>query len=288
MSDAFRNELISQFFPSATEAYKATPAFERDLEDHLFRRYEHFKNDVAPWIFRHVERRGHIVEVGSGTGSSTAALAPYVEKITSYELDEKATCVAGARLRDMNIKNARFAPSGYFSASSHPEGSIDGVFLAAVLEHCSLDECLSILRDAWAVLAPGGWLCVIDTPNRLTVTDHHTSLLPFFHMLPAGLRLAYAVHSPREGFRQDMANAPDKLMSLTRWGCGISYHEFELAISQGVHQYVVADGWEPEIVRSIGVTVDDTTLLNQVAVFAPSVHRAFARRALYLILQKPA
>jgi len=130
------------------------------------------------------------------------------------------------------------------------------------------------------------------TPNRLCPLDYHTSLLPFFSMLPADVRLAYATHSPRLEFAQSFApgkfsNTDEQLESLTRWGNGISYHEFEIALGLDIHQHVVADGFEPEIESLIGTTPEDTLAKLMLDLYAKHVHRAFSRRALHLILRKP-
>jgi hypothetical protein len=68
---------------------------------------------------------------------------------------------------------------------------------------------------------------------------------------------------------------------LTRWGCGISYHEFELVLGEEVHQYVIAEGFEPEIEHLIGLLPDDLIILTQLKMFASNVHKAFGRRALH-------
>jgi hypothetical protein len=66
----------------------------------------------------------------------------------------------------------------------------------------------------------------------------------------------------------------------------ISYHEFEIAIGDGVHRWMVADGWEPEINAAVGILPEDLSTELQVKMFAPHVHRAFGRRALYFVVRK--
>jgi hypothetical protein len=72
-----------------------------------------------------------------------------------------------------------------------------------------------------------------------------------------------------------------------RWGCGISYHEFELGLGSDVHAQVIADGWEPEINAALGILAEDLMTELQLKTFAPHVHRAFARRTFYFIARKP-
>ena len=74
---------------------------------------------------------------------------------------------------------------------------------------------------------------------------------------------------------------------MTRWGAGISYHEFELAISPEFSRYIIADGWEPEINAAINILPEDLYVELALKTFAPEVSRAFARRTFYFIAQKP-
>jgi hypothetical protein len=80
-------------------------------------------------------------------------------------------------------------------------------------------------------------------------------------MLPAEVRLAYASQSPRNGFVNDFATIyAESQNKLTRWGCGISYHEFETALGTDIHRHVIADGYEKEIVRQWPVLWEDSHL----------------------------
>jgi S-adenosylmethionine-dependent methyltransferase len=93
------------------------------------------------------------------------------------------------------------------------------------------DECLSSLSAYWRKMRPGTLLGVIDTPNRLWLYDDHTSGLPFFHWLPGEIAIRYSAASQRQGIaalHEDTSAAG--ILRLQRWGRGISFHEFELAI----------------------------------------------------------
>ena len=73
---------------------------------------------------------------------------------------------------------------------------------------------------------------------------------------------------------------------MTRWGSGISFHEFELAIGEDVHRHIVLDGYEREITALLPVTPVDTTLQKIFDQFKIHAHLAFTRRSLYLVLKK--
>jgi 2-polyprenyl-3-methyl-5-hydroxy-6-metoxy-1,4-benzoquinol methylase len=277
------------YFAPWPSPYKETDSFRNDVRDHVDRRYSHFAGCVVPWLKRHVDISGNtVVEVGSGTGSSTAAIAPHVGHIATFEIDALSVEAAKARAAILGYSNVTHHACLFDAEQSKRLGEVDGVFLAAVLEHCTFKECIDLLKASWQGLRPGGWLCVVDTPNRLSPVDLHTSMLPFFSALPLEARVAYAHRSPRADFvHQFTSGEPDAEMRMIRWGCGISYHEFELAISPHVHDWVIANGWEPEIKDALGVLPEDQATKLQLKTFAPGVNRAFARRAFYFIIRKP-
>lgn len=277
------------FFATHAPEFKSSPAFRQTLDDHTFNRQSHFADCVVPWLRRHVDIGDHhVVEIGAGTGSSTAAIAPHVGHVTTFEIDQRAIVAAKARAEICRYSNVTYRTTLFGNEQADELGFYDGVFLAAVLEHCSFQECHDLLKASWSRLKPGGWLCVIDTPNRFCPIDHHTSYLPFFSSLPIDVRIAYSAKSPRAEFGQSFANpGKDDVNRMIRWGCGISYHEFEIAIDEDIHENIIADGWEPEINAALGILPEDTFIENQMTSFAPHVNRAFARRALYFVLRKP-
>jgi protein-L-isoaspartate O-methyltransferase len=173
------------FFAEQDASFKNSEAFQRTLSDHVDGRQLHFSDCVVPWLRRHVDIGSHhLVEIGSGTGSSTAAVAPHVDHVTTFEISESAVLAAKERAIICGYKNVSHRRSLFDAEQALRLRPYDGVFLAAVLEHCSFKECIDLLRASWLGLKPGGWMCVIDTPNRFCPIDHHTSFLPFFSTLP--------------------------------------------------------------------------------------------------------
>lgn len=159
-------------------------AQQASLDQNLDLRPAYFRNAVIPWLRRMLGRDPfRVVEIGSGLGSSTEALAPFAKHICCFEIDKTTLPIAKFRLERLGSKNFDIQTRLFDESAARMLSDIDGVFLPAVLEHTTVEECLDILRNAWSVLNPGGWLCVVDTPNRLQPMDYHTSSLPFFSML---------------------------------------------------------------------------------------------------------
>lgn len=265
----------------------------RSLNDNMLGRVRYFEA-LAPWALRMIgtANLGQVIEIGSGLGASTEAFAPVSGHIHCFEIDERTTPIAEYRLTARGFSNWTLHREPFDENAAERIGHADGVLLAAMLEHTTLQECLAILKCAWSILKPGGWICVIDTPNRLSPVDFHTSQLPFFSMLPRDLQLEYAPKSPRADFTADFVKPHSgftdmDLLRLVRWGMGISYHEFELALGPSLYDCVIADGYEPEIYSLIDILPADYACQAMLHTFAPHVHRAFSRRSLHFILRKP-
>jgi SAM-dependent methyltransferase len=264
------------------------------IGQHVWQRYEQALYDLAPWVHRAGNLTGRrVVEIGSGTGSSAAGFASRVARIDGYEIDSGSVALARARLEILGIQNAEVhlveAKSLMATACERHRGKVDAFLLYAVLEHMTIDERIQCLRSAWSGLPSGGLLIVIETPNRLTYTDLHTAQMPFFHMLPGELAAMYYEHSPRRDFVQTLAEVPphERPMALTRWGNGVSYHEFDVAIGPGVDSFIVADGFEEEVTRIYPLRLDDELLLRYFESHPVGRHRAFTRNHLNFVMRKP-
>ena len=172
-----------------------------------------------------------ILEIGCGTGSSTVALAEQGAEVTGIEMEEAALTIA-RKFCEVHRVQAQFLCANATDAHEALDiGSYDLIIFFAVLEHMTPIECLSSLNIYWRKMKPGALLGVIETPNRLWFYDSHTAYLPFFHWLPGEIAIRYCAACPRPGIaglHEDTSAAG--ILRLQRWGRGISFHEFELAI----------------------------------------------------------
>lgn len=246
---------------------------DNDVQDHVFRRYQRTLTYYLPWVTKVLDLSDQeIIEIGCGTGSSTAAFAHFSKHIYAYEVNKTSALAARERMKIMGINNVSVVqeqPESLLETikSNHSSG-VSVILLFAVLEHTTIQERLETLKLCWELLLPGGILIIAETPNRLTYYDYHTSRLPFFHFLPLDLAVEYYKFSPKEQFKlaieKSLKSQTQQLAknSLIRWGNAVSYHEFELALGTNLEELLVADG-DCEEMRQLYPVSKEEELLRQ-------------------------
>jgi S-adenosylmethionine-dependent methyltransferase len=290
--------LLRTYFFGWDAAHMASENGRRDIEAIVFRRYDECLGIFVPWIQRHLPLAGQmVVEIGCGAGSSTSAIARYAGHIDAYDIDARAVEGAEGRARVLGQKNIDFYVIKAETLLSeirqrHTGGRVDVVLLYAVLEHQHPLERLDTLSCCWDLLRPGGLLVVIETPNRLAYFDGHTSILPFFSMLPPEVAIRYAKYSPREVFVRSIGDARSNSdsgaqESLARWGRGVSYHEFQLSLGENLDELLVGDGFDPEILGVRPVSLSERCLYTYWKDSSVAAPVAFVRQDLDLIFRKP-
>lgn len=292
-----RAAVLATFFAGYDEAFLTSPAGQAVVDAQVMGRDDECTRTIVPWIERHRPLAGaQVIEIGCGAGASTAALARRCGRIAGYDIDAAGITAAKARMEVLGLRNTdlfcveptRLLPE---LEARHGGHGTDIVFCYAVLEHQTFEERLETLRTCWRVLRDGGLLVIADTPNRLTYMDHHTAFLPFFHMLPHEVAVAYAAKSPRPSFPESIAahravSEAEAEERLIRWGRGVSYHEFELALGP-LEDLVVGDGFDPEILGEKPIAIEDRLLYTYWRAAGLSVPTGFVRQSIDIILRKP-
>lgn len=268
-----------------------------ELEDHTRVRFEACATWFVPWVKRYADLpNAQVVEIGCGTGSTTAALALNAKRVDAYDIDARSVAAARLRAKIMKLDNAEFyqdTPDALLRkmVKNHAPQTVDCIVLFAVLEHQLYGERIATLKAAWNMLKPGGHLVIADTPNRLGWHDFHTAWLPFFNMLPDDLAVDYAKFSSRADFRDAISAASAEsevtaIATLARLGRGVSYHEFEIALGD-VNEFVVGDGFDPEPLAYFGLSLETRLLYTYMRRKPLRMPAAFTRDTLEVILRKP-
>jgi 2-polyprenyl-3-methyl-5-hydroxy-6-metoxy-1,4-benzoquinol methylase len=292
-----KQALLDVFFKGASFRESDSKQQQDYLHDHVRGRYDTCRKWLIPWLQTVTDLPStDVVEIGCGSGSTSAALALECRSVEAYDIQAQAVETARRRAEIMGLTNTRFHhfPPERLPAevvSAHPPNSVGLVVCFAVLEHARHHERLDLLKMMWTMLKPGGLLVVGDTPNRLGYWDYHTTWLPFFDSLPHDLAIDYMARSPRSGHVTTIAEAKQKSKEtaeefLVRAGRGVSYHEFELALGD-VGPLVAADGFDPEPLSYFGVPLETRVLYSYARHKGLDIHPAFLRTTIEVILRKP-
>lgn len=227
-----RESLINKFFNQWDKEYLKTNTGKEHLNNHLKNRLYNDRTKVIPWIDSlHKISNSRILEVGCGTGSSTVALAEQGAILTSIDIQAEHLEIARLRLKTHNLSADLYLDNSINIAKYAKDNKYDIIIFFASLEHMTFNERIVSLSKAWDSLNKNGLIIVIETPNRLFHFDDHTSLLPFYNWLPHETAVEYCKYSKRQAFKKHIEKNDDKIGALIRFGRGISYHDFELAIN---------------------------------------------------------
>ncbi|WP_445957807.1 class I SAM-dependent methyltransferase [Yeosuana sp.] len=216
-----------------TKLKLSTREYNNSLNVQLFERLAYNRNRIAPWLNSIRSLKGaNILEIGCGTGISTLALSEQGANVTGIDVDEGALKVAKDRMKLAGLKSDLHLMNADEINENFKTKKFDFIIYYAVLEHMTIKERLSSIKQAWDMLPVGSFLSVIETPNRLWYYDSHTAAMPFYDWLPDELAYYYSKFSERQNFKDLYRElSDDNMLSFLRWGRGASYHEFELAIA---------------------------------------------------------
>jgi ArsR family transcriptional regulator len=98
-----------------------------------------------------------VADLGCGSGKTTAALAPYVQRVIG--VDQSAAMLKAARKRTNGIANVELK-RGSLESLPLRDGSLDGVLLLLALTYVA--DPLPVISEAARVLRPGGSAVVVD------------------------------------------------------------------------------------------------------------------------------
>lgn len=291
---AFEDVLRRTFFAGWDPAYLDSPAGREDIHAHLTRRLAEHMDVLVPWVQRvQPLQDASVLEIGCGTGSSTAAFAKMAARHTCIEILGASIEAARRRCELLGIDNVDFMQVPHTWATD--EASVDAalgtarfdvVLLIALLEHLTPIERINVLRATWSLLQPGGILVVYETPNRLTMRDWHTMEAELLDWLPDELAVQYMRRHGGPYNRETLDTATDPVTTLYRLGRGVSFHEFELAIGLDSFE-VVGDSSQLAMRTGLAEPAHEARLLESFERLVPRPHPAFAHPSLDLILRKP-
>lgn len=289
LEQALRCSLYSEEKPDFLE----TALGKEDLSIHLLGRFSEAQSLTIPWLdSARSLRSSRILEIGCGSGASTAALVEQGATVTAVDLDKASLEAAEARLAILGL-SASFVHANATEAADLLKGDdFDFIVFYASLEHMTHLERIASLESTWKMLRPGGLLVVTETPNRLWFYDFHTAYLPFYMWLPDDLAFRYSCFSRRDRFREIYEDPEgDEMLHFLRRGRGVSFHEFDLAIGPAEKLTVVSNLAAFHRRRCLPYLKWHFSRRRRFSRFladcAPSLHHGFFEPRLDLIIRKP-
>jgi SAM-dependent methyltransferase len=152
-------------------------------------------------LFRYLDAKAvtglSVLEVGCSFGHITEYLAerPAVARIQAFDTDPAFVAIVRTKVEQMRLAKV----SGVSLLSNEEtrslpwaDGSFDLVLAVGVVEHLPRRSRRAQVDEYYRVLAPGGHIAILDTPNRLFPLETHSIGLPLVQWLPSRLAYAYA------------------------------------------------------------------------------------------------
>jgi len=152
-------------------------------------------------LLRYLRRRGarelSALEVGASFGHMTEYLAeqPEISEIHCFDTDPAFVDIVRAKVEEQDlrkVKDVRLFGNDETRRLPWPDARFDLVLVVGVVEHLPPRNRRAQVDEYYRVLAPGGHIAILDTPNRLFPLETHSIGLPLVQWLPPRLAYAYA------------------------------------------------------------------------------------------------
>jgi SAM-dependent methyltransferase len=152
-------------------------------------------------LLRYLRGRGardlSVLEVGASFGHMTEYLAEQTEiaEIHCFDTDPAFVDIVRAKVEEQGlrtVKEVRLFDNDETRRLPWPDARFDLVVVVGVVEHLPARNRRTQVDEYYRVLAPGGHIAILDTPNRLFPLETHSIGLPLVQWLPSRLAYAYA------------------------------------------------------------------------------------------------
>ena len=168
-------------------------------------RGRHFLERLFRYLDAHGARAIRVLEVGCSFGHITEYVAeqPLVASVVTFDVDPAFAAIARAKVDELALGKVERVLH-LTDAETRPlpfgDGAFDLVLVVGVIEHLPHRDRHRYVDEYYRVLAPGGHIAILDTPNRAFPLETHSVGLPGIQWLPAPLAYRYArAFRPRAG-----------------------------------------------------------------------------------------
>jgi 2-polyprenyl-3-methyl-5-hydroxy-6-metoxy-1,4-benzoquinol methylase len=173
--------------------------------DYKRTRGDHFLRPLFNWLGSHRRDRLRVLEVGCSFGHITEWLAerPEVSEISTFDTDATFVEIVRAKREELGLKSVadvRRLTNEETCALPWGDGVFNLVLALGVVEHLPERHRRTQVDEYWRVLAPGGHIAFLDTPNRWFPLETHSVGLPLVQWLPPRAAWQYARVAQRHKF----------------------------------------------------------------------------------------
>jgi SAM-dependent methyltransferase len=173
-------------------ARRAPPYF-----DYKHTRGDHFLTPLFRWLRAGRHERLRVLEVGCSFGHITEWLAdqPEVAEIRTFDTDAEFVEIVRAKREELalpSLVEIRRLTNDETCALPWSAAAFDLVLAVGVVEHLPARTRRAQVDEYYRVLAPGGHIAILDTPNRWFPLETHSVGLPVVQWLPPQLAWRYA------------------------------------------------------------------------------------------------
>jgi len=173
-------------------ARRAPPYFE-----YKHTRGDHFLTPLFRWLRAGRRERLRVLEVGCSFGHITEWLAdqPEVAEIRTFDTDAEFVEIVRAKREELALPSVveirRLTPEET-CVLPWSAAAFDLVLALGVVEHLPARTRRAQVDEYYRVLASGGHIAIVDTPNRWFPLETHSVGLPVVQWLPPQLAWRYA------------------------------------------------------------------------------------------------
>ena len=152
-------------------------------------------------LFAYLAARGapplRVLEVACSFGHITEYLneQPGVAGIDTFDVDRPFVEITRTKVRELPLGKVRqvlHLTDEETTRLPFADGAFDLVLALAIVEHLPARDRRRYVDEYYRVLAPGGHIVILDTPNRRFPLETHSVGLPGIQWLPAPLAYRYA------------------------------------------------------------------------------------------------
>ncbi|MEG0292600.1 MAG: class I SAM-dependent methyltransferase [Anaerovoracaceae bacterium] len=182
--------------------------------------HSNFYHKLAAQISPYLNKDDSLCDLGCGLGYLSIALSPYVNRITSIDIDSRPLKVLSQNIKSMKIKNINPCHQNAMELSNNPANKWDTLVLCyfgQILNPSDFDYFYSLCHKQIIIIANKNWQEILELPPHLIIKRESLSLnfnQPFNNPEEARMYFAHYLRGKTHG------TVEDRMKELVEDGAG--------------------------------------------------------------------